>query len=67
MCGESLTRVIVNGEGTEFTNPARSMVSWSEGFLVDVDGWSGILRGGSRFWKVGMTQRDGVHHDRGTE
>ena len=46
MCGESRTRVIVKGEGTEFTNPARSMVSESEGFLVDVDGLSGIILDG---------------------
>ena len=46
MCGESRTRVTVKGEGTEFTNPARSMVSESEGFLVDVDGLSGIILDG---------------------
>jgi hypothetical protein len=59
MCGESRTRVIVNGEGTEFTNPARSMVS-SEGFLVDADDWSGMVWNGGRCWLRldGMTQRD---------
>jgi hypothetical protein len=37
MCGERRTRVIVRGDGTEFTNPARSIGSGSESFLADVD------------------------------
>ena len=50
MCGESRMRVIVSGEGTELTNPARSMVSWFEGLLVDADGWSGIVWNSGRCW-----------------
>ena len=71
MCGESRTRVIVSGEGTELTNPARSMVSWFEGLFVDADGWSGIVwdavvRIGC-VWTVGMTLWDKTRHDRGAE
>ena len=43
MYGDRRTRVIVNGDGTEFTKPARSMVSGSDAFFVEVDDWSGIV------------------------
>lgn len=41
--GERRTRVVVRGDGTDFTNPARSTDSSSEGFMVDADDWSGIV------------------------
>ena len=50
MWGESRTRVIVSGVGTELTKPARSMVSWSEGLFVDAGDWSGIVWGRGRCW-----------------
>jgi len=71
MCEERRTRVIVSGDGTELTNPARSMVSLSEGFLVDVDGCSGIVWDDGRR-RPRLDGRNGVvgreiRHDRGAE
>ena len=50
ICGESRTRVVVRGGGTDLTKPARSMGSCSSSFFVDADDWSDIVRGEDMRW-----------------
>ena len=63
MWGESRTRVIVSGVGTELTKPARSMVPWSEGFFVDAGDRSGIVGDPGGCWLRLKGRNEGAARD----